>query len=159
MNNNDMDEMVKKAQEMIKNNQIPDNLKNLATMFQSSNATSNSDNTKGVNSNLDASFLDSISNLNNNKSINNLTNNNSNETQNSNNSFSGNIDMGTLMKIQSIMSKMNTLDNDDMSKLLMSLKPYMRNEKKGKIDEYISLIKMGKMTQLIESLGNNKTEG
>ncbi len=159
MNNNGMDEMVKKAQEMIKNNQIPDNLKNLATMFQASNANANSDNTKEVNSNLDTSFFNNNSNSNNSKSIINSKNSDSNETQNSNNPFSGNIDMGTLMKIQSVMSKMNTLDNDDMSKLLMSLKPYMRNEKKGKIDEYISLIKMGKMTQLIESLGNNKTEG
>ena len=55
------------------------------------------------------------------------------------------------------MSKMKSADsNDDMSKLLISLKPYLRDEKKGKIDEYIKLIRMGKMTQMFESFGGDK---
>lgn len=64
--------------------------------------------------------------------------------------------MATLMKMQSIMSKMKSSDNDDMSRLLLSLKPYLRDEKKDKIDEYIKLIKMGRLTQVIESLGGDK---
>ena len=61
------------------------------------------------------------------------------------------------MKIQNIMSKMKSANgNDDMSKLLMSLKPYLRDGKKEKVDEYIKLIKMGKMTQLFDGFGGDK---
>ena len=55
------------------------------------------------------------------------------------------------MKIKNIMSQMNNNSDDDMSRLLLSLKPYLRDNKKGKLDEYLKLIKMGKMTQLFDS--------
>ena len=65
--------------------------------------------------------------------------------------------MDTMIKIQKIMSKMKSFNNDDdMSKLLLSLKPYLRNEKKEKVDEYIKLIKMGKMTQAFDLFGGDK---
>ena len=64
--------------------------------------------------------------------------------------------MDTLMKLQNIMSKMKNSDNDDMSRLLLSLKPYLRDGRKDKIDDYIKLIKMGKMTQILESFGGDK---
>ena len=60
------------------------------------------------------------------------------------------------MKLQNIMSKMKNSDNDDMSRLLLSLKPYLRDGRKDKIDDYIKLIKMGKMTQILESFGGDK---
>ena len=67
------------------------------------------------------------------------------------------IDMETIMKIQNIMAKMKTNNNDDdMSKLLMSLKPYLRDTKKEKLDEYMKLIKMGKMTQMLDLFGGDK---
>ena len=83
---------------------------------------------------------------------------NSNNSSNDNNSQDfPNIDVETMMRIQNIMSKMKSADsNDDVSKLLISLKPYLRDEKKGKIDEYIKLIRMGKMTQMFESFGGDK---
>ena len=111
MNNNDLNEMMKKAQSMIQNNQIPDDIKKL---------------------------------------INNMPN--SNQNQNA----VPDIDMETLMKLQSIMSKMKNSENDDMSKLLLSLKPYLRDGRKDKVDEYIQLIKMGKMTELFNSFGGDK---
>ncbi len=90
------------------------------------------------------------------KNLQNSNNSSSNNNINSNNDFP-NIDIETMMRIQNIMSKMKSADsNDDMSKLLISLKPYLRDEKKGKIDEYIKLIKMGKMTQMFESFGGDK---
>ena len=62
-----------------------------------------------------------------------------------------------MIKIQKIMSKMNSANNDDdMSKLLLSLKPYLRNEKKEKVDEYIKLIKMGKLSQALDLFGGDK---
>jgi len=76
---------------------------------------------------------------------------NHNENYNGNGSMP-NIDMATLMKMQSIMSKMQNNGDNDMSRLLSSLKPYLRDEKKGKVDEYMKLVKMGQMTKILESL-------
>ena len=133
MNNDDMNNMIKKAQEMIQNNQIPDELKNMVANMQENSANTNNNYTQSSNYNR-----------------NNSSNNNTNQDF-------PNIDVETMMRIQNIMSKMKSADsNDDMSKLLISLKPYLRDEKKGKIDEYIKLIRMGKMTQMFESFGGDK---
>lgn len=138
MNDNDMANMLKKAQEMINNNQIPDELKNLVANMKknSSNMDNNSNNTKGSKPNNDGYKQ--------------------NSNNNENSSFPD-IDIETMMKLQNIMSKMKSFNNDDdMSKLLMSLKPYLRNEKKEKVDEYIKLIRMGKMTQAFDLFGGDK---
>ena len=212
MNDNDFNEMIKKAQSMIQNNQIPDDIKALVNNLQNSNSntsnvsynSSNNVTTNGSsnvsnnayntyknnnykngtytsNSNNYSSNYHSSSNHTGNSDSNynsrnfNKTNINSNfqdkdsssnntyysstsnEQNNSNNNLNSmNIDMETLMKIQSIMSKMKNSSDDDMSKLLLSLKPYLRNGKKEKIDEYIQLIKMGKMTQLFDLFGGEK---
>ena len=191
MNNDDMNNMIKKAQEMIQNNQIPDELKNMVANMQKS--STNTNNNYAQNSNYNRNNRSNYSNKQdynkysntysqrNNYKPNNTTNNQSNNStnnidlnnisellknfqMNSNNSSNDNnsqdfpnIDVETMMRIQNIMSKMKSADsNDDMSKLLISLKPYLRNEKKGKIDEYIKLIRMGKMTQMFESFGGDK---
>ena len=42
-----------------------------------------------------------------------------------------------------------------MSRLLLALKPYLRDKKQGKIDNYINLIKMGKMAKLFDLMGGD----
>lgn len=144
MNDNDMNEMFNKAKEMLANNQVPDEFKSIVSNFQKSNSNNNyNPNPKQTNNN--QKNYNTYSQMNNRKT----------SSSNSNNSMPD-IDMATLMKMQSIMSKMKSSDNDDMSRLLLSLKPYLRDEKKDKIDEYIKLIKMGRLTQVIESLGGDK---
>ena len=173
MDENNMSEMFKKAQYMIQNNQIPDDIKNLINNLQNSNTSNNSNNfnnsgysqnTKKVNNSYNtynnnnySSYNKSSNSYNNSYSNSNYSaqNNNKSNEQNSNNSIP-NIDMDTLMKLQNIMSKMKNSDNDDMSRLLLSLKPYLRDGRKDKIDDYIKLIKMGKMTQILESFGGDK---
>ena len=144
MNDNDMNEMFNKAKEMLANNQVPDEFKSIVSNFQKSNSNNNyNPNSKQTNNN--QKNYNTYSQMNNRQT----------SSSNSNNSMPD-IDMATLMKMQSIMSKMKSSDNDDMSRLLLSLKPYLRDEKKDKIDEYIKLIKMGRLTQVIESLGGDK---
>lgn len=172
MNNEEMNNMIRKAQEMIQNNQIPDELKNMVANMQSSNNSNNSNHNFGknnYNSNNNNNNRNYSSNYSNKPDYNKYSstysqkNNypkqdtfNGNNSENTNNDFP-NIDVETMMRIQNIMSKMKSADsNDDMSKLLLSLKPYLRDEKKSKIDEYIKLIKMGKMTQMFESFGGDK---
>ena len=144
MNDNDMNEMFNKAKEILANNQVPDEFKSIVSNFQKSNSNNNyNPNPKQTNNN--QKNYNTYSQMNNRQT----------SSSNSNNSMPD-IDMATLMKMQSIMSKMKSSDNDDMSRLLLSLKPYLRDEKKDKIDEYIKLIKMGRLTQVIESLGGDK---
>lgn len=205
MNDNDMANMIKKAQEMINNNQIPDELKSLVKNMQNNgtnntnnqnshnnannynnnhsnyNSQNNYGNSNNCNNHSNYSNSNNYNNLNNYNNQNNYNkysstysqrgNNNNSNTSNNNRSNSQNssqnsnegsldfpnIDIETMMKLQGVMSKMKSFNNDDdMSKLLMSLKPYLRNEKKEKVDEYIKLIKMGKITQAFDLFGGDK---
>ena len=80
----------------------------------------------------------------------NVTNNNSNH--NGNFDFSQ-IDMNTILKMKSVMEKLNT-SNDPRSNLLYSLKPYLREEKKGKLDQYANLLNIAKIADILKD--NNK---
>ena len=85
------------------------------------------------------------------------TNNNTNNTNNTNNNNSNfdfsQIDMNTILKMKSVMEKLNT-SNDPRSNLLYSLKPYLREEKKEKIDQYANLLNVAKIADLFKD--NNK---
>lgn len=62
----------------------------------------------------------------------------------------GNIDMGTLLKLKSVMEKMKQNQNNPRSQLLYSLRPYLRDSRKNKLEQYIQLLNM---SDLIEGLG------
>ena len=81
----------------------------------------------------------------------NSTNHNS-SSNNANFDFSQ-IDMNTILKMKSVMEKLNN-SNDPRSNLLYSLKPYLREEKKGKIDQYANLLNVAKIADLLKD--NNK---
>lgn len=74
------------------------------------------------------------------------SNNSSNNT--SNFDFSQ-IDMNTILKMKSVMDKLNN-SNDPRSNLLYSLKPYLREEKKGKLDQYANLLNVAKIADLFK---------
>lgn len=82
-------------------------------------------------------------------------NTNSNTSSNSNSNFDfSNIDMNTILKMKSIMEKMNSSD-DPRSNLLYSLKPYLREERKQKVDQYANLLNVAKIAELLKN-DNNK---
>lgn len=56
---------------------------------------------------------------------------------NTNNDFS--LDIETIMKIKDIISKMNSCKDSPRNHLLASLKPYLENEKKEKLDKYMQI--------------------
>jgi len=147
MNNNDLNDMLKKAQEMINNNQVPDEIRDLASKFKpgSSESADGSSNLAGSNTGVASNSNINISSE--------ISNNSSGSGSSSDSKFDfSNIDIGTLMKVQGMLSKLNSASDDDMTKLLFALKPYLRNEKKEKVDEYIKLVRMGKMTELFDLL-------
>ncbi len=65
-----------------------------------------------------------------------------------------NIDMNTLMKMKSIMDKMNN-KNDPSYNLLYSLKPYLRESKQEKLDQYANLLNFSKIA---EAFNDKKTQ-
>lgn len=79
--------------------------------------------------------------------------NNSNTSNNSGNFDFSQIDMNTILKMKSVMEKLNT-SNDPRANLLYSLKPYLREERKGKIDQYANLLNVAKIADILKD--NNK---
>ena len=109
---------------------------------------------------LQISIIGTYKNSNNYSQNNNFSNNTSsqniNNSQNSTNSGNSgfdfsNIDMNTIMKMKSIMDNMNN-KNDPSYKLLNSLKPYMRESRQDKIDQYANLLNFSKIA---EAFNNN----
>lgn len=84
----------------------------------------------------------------------------SSSAQSSNNSFNpGNIDMNTIFKIQNIMNSINNdKENEYRTNLLLSLKPYLKNTRQEKVDQFIKFMKMEKVIEAIGPLTNSNNE-
>lgn len=64
-------------------------------------------------------------------------------------------DIETIMKIKKIMDSLNQSAYDPASQLLSSLKPFLRDEKKSKVDQYIKLLRMGKVMSNFNDFGGD----
>lgn len=151
MNNMNFDEnSINKIKDMMDKGELnnvisqisPEMIQNFSSMLNPSTSNTNTN----TNSN------DSTTNQNNS----NYNNSNKQKTfNNPNNNFDfSNIDMNTILKMKSIMEKMNS-SNDPRSNLLYSLKPYLREERKGKLDQYANLLNFAKIAELLKN-DNNK---
>ena len=134
----------------------PEMISNLASMLQSNNSQNTSNSSA---ENISFNNNPSIPNFSNNTSNRNENNsssqtNNSDENNNSN-IFSGNLDFETILKMKSIMETFNKKD-DPRSNLLYSLKPYLRENKQKKLDQYVNLFKITQVTSLFK---NEKGDG
>ena len=138
-----MSEMIKNFSKMLNNQEMPDNIKNILNSMNNSNNTNNNTTTSNINS----------TNTSQNNTQNQKQNNNSNN--NSYNPF-GDFDMNTILKMQKIMNSMNNdKQNDYRTNLLMSLKPYLKESRKNKVDQYVQLMKMGKIFEIMNPLGGD----
>ncbi|MCI9246147.1 MAG: hypothetical protein HFJ30_03310 [Clostridia bacterium] len=129
----DMSEMIQKVSEMLKNNEIPDNIKTMMNNFASeqNNSSASQENSSNTTD--------------------------SQEQRNSDNSFEmPNIDLNTMLKMKSIVDSMNRQQNDPRANLLRSLKPYLKPSRKEKVDQYIKLFSMGKVFEVLNPLGGEK---
>ena len=87
--------------------------------------------------------------------INNMNSNNKNENniKNDVSSFDfNNIDINTFLKLQSALNKINSKNNPN-TQLLLALKPYLKENKKEKLDQYIKFMNF---TNIMEVLNNNE---
>ena len=61
--------------------------------------------------------------------------------------------MNTIIKIISVMNNLNN-SNDPRSNLLQSLKPYMREGRKEKVDQYANLLKVAQIAEVLKNDNN-----
>lgn len=96
---------------------------------------------------------DNLKDILNNINSDNKSCNNSNNSDDDVSSFDfNNIDIQTFLKLKSALDKMNSQNNPN-TQLLLALKPYLKNSKKEKLDQYIKLMNI---SSIIEVLNNNE---
>lgn len=139
---------------------------NLASMLDNNVNNNSVNNSTNRNTNINSNNTDNNNKSNNNTSNNNFEDNfqnifsnfnvNSNNNSNSNNGFDfSNIDMATIMKIKNIMSKVNSNKDDPKSNLLTSLKPYLRDSKKEKLDKYMKVMNLTSVIEVFNNIGGD----
>lgn len=119
----DMSNLMSQISNMIKNNEIPDDIKNMMNSIKNSSENSSE--------NTDVSSSSSSS-----------------EDSSSMPEF----DMATIMKMKKIMDSMKVGKDDPRANLLKSLKPYLKDSRKEKVDQYIQIFGMGKMFEMLRPL-------
>lgn len=135
-------------------------INNFKNMLDNSNSNSDSNETQSnSSSNLNITpdmlskllgsikTMDNTNNEGNNKKSNDSSVNNSSQ---SNDSFSNGIDLETILKIKTIMETLNKKD-DPRSNLLYSLKPYLRETRQKKLDQYVNLFKISQVTNIFKT--------
>jgi len=63
------------------------------------------------------------------------------------------IDFETIMKMKQVMDKMKGSGDDPRANLLRSLKPYLKESRKEKVDQYIQLFGMSKVMEMFNGMG------
>ena len=156
---NNMDDLFANVKKMVDSGNIPDNIKQMMNNLNVPNNTSTnqSNSNNNTNTNFNNPDLNDILNQVSPEMLNNLgnmlnSNNQSNQDSSQNNNF--NFDMNTIMKMKSIMENMNN-KNDPRANLLYSLKPYLRDSKKDKLDQYVNLLNVSKIAELMNKKDND----
>ena len=137
--NDDMSDLMAKLNSMLSSDSA-NGLKDMINNFSNNNS---SDNSSSVNN----------SSGNNHSTTSNFNNFNDKNTENENSDF--NIDFDTIMKMKSVMDAMNSKKNDPRAKLLMSLKPYLKDSRKQKLDQYVQLLNMSSVFELFKENGGD----
>lgn len=97
-------------------------------------------------------FPEEIQNL-----LNNFKNSSENNSETTNNSNTSNteFDINTILKMKKIMDSMNSNKDDPRANLLLSLKPYLKESRRKKVDQYVQFFGLGKAFEIINSLGGD----
>ena len=135
MNNEDMSEIIQKLSSMMNNSNNANSEGNNNDMSSNSNETSFNN------------LQDMLSNMN----FNSDSNENSNNNQDNNSNF--NLDFETIMKMKTIMDSFNSAKNSPEANLLLSLKPYLNNNRKQKLDQYMQFLNISQIIDAFNSDG------
>lgn len=104
------------------------------------------------NLNITPDMINNIVNMLKNSDLSNNTEKNKKEEFANNTSFkeNSNIDFSTILKIKNIIESLNQND-DARSNLLYSLKPYLRESRQKKIDQYANIFKFSGIAKLFRT--------
>ena len=70
----------------------------------------------------------------------------------SNSASDSSIDFETILKMKSMMDKMKNV-NDPRANLLLSLKPYLKESRREKVDQYVKFLSMSKVLEFFNNSG------
>lgn len=130
----------------------PDMMKNFSSMMSNNTQDNNTQNTNTQNTSQNNGTQSS------NQANANQTNDNTNQNPLNNFDFSK-IDPNMMMKMKSMMDNMGGAGaNDPRSNLLQSLKPYLREERKDKVDQYANLLNVAKIAGMSGIFNNDKKD-
>lgn len=141
----DMNDIFQKLNNILEDKDMSNNLKNILNNFSSSNESNNSSESSNNTQNSNDSKVS----------------NNSNDSNNSDGSQKKpEFDINTILKIKTIMDSLNNNADDPRSNLLLSLKPYLGETKKEKIDQYVKFLHFAKVLEILNPMGgdNSKNE-
>lgn len=132
MNNEDMSDMIQKLSSMINNSSNSNNLnsENINTDISSNSNETSFENLQSILSNM---------NFDSNENINNSANNDD--------SSNFNLDFETIMKLKKAMDIFNSSKNSPETNLLLSIKPYLNNNRKQKLDQYMQFLNLSKVIE------------
>ncbi len=156
---NNIDDILNNVKNMVNTGNIPSEIQQMLNNMKSSNLNNNS----SQNSNPQNMDINNILNqvspemINNLSSMLNSNSSNSSNSENSSNKNNFNLDMNTILKMKSIMENMNN-KNDPRANLLYSLKPYLRDSKKNKVDQYVNMLNISKIADLMNKPNNDKKD-
>ncbi len=125
MNNEDMSELFSKFSNMINEGNIPDEMKNILSSLSSNSSNNDSSNT---------------------------SNSSSSNGSTSTSASDSSIDFETILKMKSMMDKMKNV-NDPRANLLLSLKPYLKESRREKVDQYVKFLSMSKVLEFFNNSG------
>lgn len=142
MENEDMSEIIQKLSSMLNNSNNQENTDN-----ENNDQNDVSSNSNNINEDTIQNIFKNL-NFNNNQSANQSTSNENNF----------NFDISTMLKMKSVMDKMNSNQNNPRSNLLLSLKPYLNDNRKQKLDQYMQFLNISQIIDAFNSDGgvNNK---
>ena len=127
----DMSNIVEQINHMMKNNGIPSDIKNIIQNLTNNTVNSSENQTK--------------------QDI-------SSQNSTSNESSFPDFDIGTIMKMKKIMDSVKSNGDDPRANLLKSLKPYLKESRKEKVDQYIQIFGIGKMFEILGPLGGDTSK-
>ena len=136
---------------MVDSGNIPSEVQGLVNNLNTRNNDSNQT-LNNMLSQVSPEMLNNLSSMLQSGSSSKSSNYNTGSNTTSNNNF--NLDAETIMKMTSVISAMNQKNNPG-NNLLHSLKPYLRDSRKDKLDQYANLLNISKIADIMK---NDKKE-
>ena len=113
---------------------------NLSDLLNNLSKNINSSDGNNINPDMLKQLLDSF----------NSSNGSNNSNKNDNNS-NPDIDLDTIIKMKTIMEEMNSSKSNSGSNLLLALKPFLRQSRQSKVDQYVQLLKLAPLLEMFKN--------